>query len=59
MSRNEKWAFDERIPGSSSFVESVLKQTEPEILTPSMTEPERTIRFDRLITHVYYPHERS
>ncbi len=38
MSRDEKWAFDERILGSGSFVESVLKQAEPEMQTPSMID---------------------
>ena len=52
MSRNEKWAFDERILGSGCFVESVLKQAEPEMLTPSMTESDRAVRFDQLITRV-------
>jgi putative transposase len=52
MSRDEKWTFDERILGSGTFVESVLKQAGSEMLTPSMTEPERTIRFDQLITRV-------
>jgi putative transposase len=52
MSRDEKWAFDERILGSGSFVESVLKQAESEMLTPSMTESDRAIRFEQLITRV-------
>ena len=52
MSRDEKWAFDERILGSGPFVESVLKQAEPEMLNLAMTESGRAIQYGRLLTQV-------
>ena len=47
MQKDPKWAYDERILGSSSFVESILKQTEQ---ATSLLSPEKKRKaFDDLV----------
>ena len=48
----EKWAHDERILGSSSFVESILRATEKEPTTRAMSPGEKRATFDRVAAHL-------
>ncbi|MBN2343408.1 MAG: hypothetical protein JXX29_21055 [Deltaproteobacteria bacterium] len=49
LSKGEKWAYDERILGSGSFVETVLRQAEPERALLSASNEERQQRFEHLV----------
>ena len=49
ISKEERWAYDERILGTGSFVESVLAKTEPPHTLLVASEEERQKRFEQLV----------
>lgn len=52
LARGEKWAYDERILGCGAFVESVLRQAEPERSLLTVTAEEKQHRFEKLVERI-------
>ena len=52
LKKEEKWAHDDRILGTGSFVESILQQTEGEAVTNPVCEHERYARLESVINQV-------
>ncbi|MBN2530794.1 MAG: hypothetical protein JXR76_30685 [Deltaproteobacteria bacterium] len=48
----EKWAHDDRILGTGSFVESILQQTEGDAVTNPVCEHERYARLESVTNQV-------
>ena len=48
----EKWAYDERVLGSSDFVERVWKEVEQSPLVPTASRDQRQAEVDRLVVQI-------